>query len=225
MSAISVIIPVLRDDEILSKLLLHLSDMNISEIVISDAEEQGKLPNTMMPHDLKVRHIISKPGRGPQIKSGLKHVGSNIVWVLHADSIPHKKGPEFICEAFKNPNIVLTLFSLKFDDTTPLLSLFSWLSKWESPLTTFGDQGYAFRRSDYEALSLDLDHYPLLEDVALRHALKRKGRLMRSDLPIITSARRFKKHGVVKTQFLNAKILWRYFRGEDPQRLYALYYS
>jgi glycosyltransferase involved in cell wall biosynthesis len=223
--SISIIIPVLRDDALLSGLLDRLVPFRVHEIIIADGEQREALPLKIIPNGMSPTHLSCRPGRGPQIKAGLSKAKSDYVWILHADSRPHSESLHFIRETLKIPAHSLAIFSLRFDTPSLLLRLYSWLAKWESPLSTFGDQGFALRRTDYECLSLDLDHYPLLEDVALRQALKRRGRVIRSPLPIMTSARRFQKHGIIKTQLFNFQILCRYFLGQSPASLYKLYYK
>lgn len=225
MTKISVIIPTFQDDIVLENLLQSLAGMNIDEIIISDGEAREALPKHLISNDLPLTYVQSDKGRGPQIKTGIALATSPMIWILHADNIPDKNAPLVISDVLQNANISLLTFTLAFDKNSFLLKLFAWFARWDSSVSTFGDQGFALRLADYEALDLDLDNYPLLEDVALRSALKTKGRVRRSPLKIITSARRFEKRGVWRTQFLNLSILWRYFRGQSPTALYQLYYD
>ena len=225
MTGISVIIPVLRDDEALARLLTRLASMDISEVIIADAEPREHLPANLTSPDLSITHISTQKGRGPQIKAGIDKAKHPYIWVLHADTLPDPKSPEAIQTILSHPQNSLSIFTLTFDRPTPLLRVFSWFARWESPLSTFGDQGYAFRRSDYQSLDISLENLPLLEDVVLRRTLKQKGRIKRSPLKIITSARRFEKYGVLKTQWLNCLILWRFWRGETASTLYDIYYG
>jgi len=224
-TGVSVIIPVLKDDAALARLLSRLSLMSPSQIIIADAQNRAHLPAQIIPETLCVDHISTKRGRGPQIKAGIDAAHHNTLWVLHADSLPDKGALKVIQNALANPTISLTSFTLKFDSPRLALRLFAWFARWDSPVSTFGDQGYAFRKSDYDALNLNLDNYPLMEDVVLRSALKKRGHIKRSPLTIKTSARRFEKYGVMKTQWLNLQMLWRFWRGENAQKLYDIYYG
>jgi len=190
-TGISVIIPVLRDDEALARLLTRLASMDISDIIIADAEIRDHLPLNLIPIGLSATHISTQKGRGPQIKAGIDKAKHPYIWVLHADTLPDPKSPEAIQTILSHPQISLSIFTLTFDRPTPLLRVFSWFARWESPLSTFGDQG----------------------------------RIKRSPLKIITSARRFEKYGVLKTQWLNCLILWRFWRGETASTLYDIYYG
>lgn len=225
MTKISVVIPTFQDDIALADLLKSLAAMDVADVIVSDGEKRKALPKHVIPNDLSLTHIQSDKGRGPQIKTGIYLAISPIIWVLHADNIPDKTAPLAISDTLRNPNISLLTFTLAFDKNSRLLKLFAWFARWDSTVSTFGDQGFAFRRADYETVDLNLDNYPLLEDVALRAALKTKGRVKRSPLKIMTSARRFEKRGIWRTQFLNLSILWRYYCGHPPTTLYKHYYD
>jgi len=237
--SISVVIPIYKDDATASALLQSLNGMDIGEIIITDGAARVDIPphiEITLPAALraKLTWLAAAPkGRGSQIQAGIMQAASDYIWVLHADSqfeIGKKKAPSAIRHILAKPKTSLGVFTLKFNTNgikkgTRALALFAWVSRMDSALTTFGDQGFFFRRADYVKLRLDLAQYPLLEDVALRAAFKSLGRIRRSAVPIITSPRRFSQRGVWKTQLFNTQILWRYMRGESPAALYSDYYQ
>jgi len=229
--SIAVIIPVYKDDATLSTLLQNLHGLDITEIIIADGEARAEMPADFAakisgPIKTKIHWFAASPkGRGSQIQAGIEQAHSDYIWVLHADSRPETRAPYAIRKILKSPQISLGTFTLKFDARHAALSLFAWISRYDSFLTTFGDQGFFFRHADYKTLKLNLEHYPLLEDVALRRAFKQRGYIKRSKISLTTSARRFEQRGIWKTQLLNAQILWRYIRGETPASLYNAYYQ
>lgn len=228
MRRISIIVPVYKDDKTLCELLHSLEGMDIAQIIISDGEARSALPETCIPPALAsiCEHITAPKGRGPQIKAGLERARAEYVCVLHADSRLDKRATSAIRAVLANPETRMGTFTLTFDTRNLALRLFAWVSRADTLLTTFGDQGFFFRHEDYAALDLDLSQFPLLEDVALRKAFKASGRLKRASLPIVTSSRRFAQRGVWATQVFNAQILWRYcVKREDPAALYAAYYA
>ena len=74
----------------------------------------------------------------------------------------------------------------------------------------YGDQGIFVRRKTFREVGGYPD-VPLLEDVLLIQKMKEKGRLYLSPRKAVTSARRWEKHGYLKTTFVNwaTMILWR----------------
>ncbi|WP_427451268.1 glycosyltransferase [Litorimonas sp. WD9-15] len=223
---ISVVIPTYEDDPALANLLLSLSFLDVAEIIVSDGVVREPPQNTLSNSgSIPLTYIPASRGRGSQIAAGIDQANQNTIWVLHTDSVPHTQSVAEIRRLLANQNITLGCFPLRFKDRSFWLKLFSVFSRFESALTTFGDQGYFFRLRNYKALDLNLCTYPLLEDVALRSALKAKGKVRKSSLALTTSARRFKKYGYLRTQVRNLNILLRYKLGEHPAQLYRRYYG
>ena len=229
--SIAVVIPIYKDDVTLLALLQNLQNIDIDAIIIADGQAR---PNIAADIDLKlpdsqrnkITWLAAAPkGRGAQIQAGIARARADYIWVLHADSCAAKDAPKAIRKTLARPKTSLGTFTLKFDKTNLALSLFAWISRLDSPLTTFGDQGFFFRRKDYGALGLNLTDYLLLEDVAMRRAFKGLGDVTRSPVKLVTSARRFERRGIWATQIFNAHILWRYLRGESPSVLYLDYYQ
>ena len=225
MADISVIIPVYRDDAELAGLLSNLQHSSIHEIIIVDGEDRP-LPAHIANHsEQNIVWKTSKRGRGAQIAAGISIATHENIWVLHADCRPAQGSVSEILRLLKKPTTSLACFPLSFRTSSLELSLFAALSKIDSPFTTFGDQGYAFRKADYDRLDIDLSSFPLLEDVALRAAFCRIGRVRKARVTLPTSARRFESLGVWRTQLRNVGILFSYWRGTSPKTLHAQYYN
>ena len=113
-------------------------------------------------------------------------------------------------------------FRLRFDVRSPLLDVYAWFSRFETPLTTFGDQGYFMRRSTLMAAG-GVPEWLLLEDVELRRRLKQVGWFKKLDADVITSARRFRASGALRGQLRNIAVLAGYWAGVRIETLYRFY--
>ena len=218
-SQISVIIPTVSPDEALSALLEHLKMSDIFEIIIV----QPKDLKTPIETNSACKWLTAPKGRGPQIQAGLNAAKGDVLWILHADSRIAEKATSEIIRIAQDPLIALGCFPLKFNDSNFSLRLFSLFSHIPSPWTTFGDQGFFFRREFKDALP-DLTPYPLLEDVIIYRHLRQKGRVVKARHHITTDAKRFRRIGIWRTQWRNVKILWKFKQGTSPEKLYNLYY-
>lgn len=223
--SISLIIPCYNDADALDGLLAQACTMDFNEIIVIDGGSfDGSQKNVRKQSNVTL--LSSKKGRGQQIATGVAHATSDIVWVLHADSKIPKNAIAEINSIMNNDDVVLGCFPLRFDEDTFSLKIFAWLSKFDSLLTTFGDQGYFCRRQDYAGFGNGAN-YPLLEDVAFRQFILKetKKTVKKSKEKLTTSARRFHKTTPLKTQFFNARILAKYFLGASPIDLYNEYYD
>jgi hypothetical protein len=63
---------------------------------------------------------------------------------------------------------------------------------------------------------------PIMEDVDLVRRLAARGRLLRSRLPAVTSARRWQRDGWIRRTLLNLVLILLYFAGVSPLRLARL---
>jgi len=228
---VSLIIPVRNDDAALSQLLRTLDRIDVFEIIIIDSTYRTEPPIYLLQNThLPLRWFSCEKGRGRQIDFGLKQARGEFIWILHADSLPAPDSVDHIRTLLSHPKTAMGCFSIRFAQNrkqTPslALNLFAQFARLETRFTTFGDQGFFFRRSDYQDLDIDLRQYPLLEDVALRQAFKTLGHIRKSPLLLITSARRFETYGVWHTQLKNTLLILRYILGENPEKLYGQYYT
>ena len=202
---VAVVIPTLDEAGLIAPLLRMLTAMDFAEIVVADG---GSRDGTvaMIKATPGVRLVQCARGRGIQINAGVAATSAPIVLVLHADTrLPHD-GPELIRASLADPAVAAGCFRLGFDVHSPLLAVFAWFSRFETSLTTFGDQAFFFRRAAFEAIG-GAPGWPFLEDVALRERLRCIGRFVKRPEVVVTSARRFTKLGPARTQLRNMLIL------------------
>jgi len=216
---ISVIIPALRVTPSLKTLAHDLGQNDIFEIFIIS-------PNAPLaiggPH---IKTLSAQAGRGPQIQAGLDAANGDIIWILHSDSQIPSQAVKKLRIIINKPRISFGCFRLGFTDNNNIwLTLFAWVSRFDSIVTTFGDQGFFFPSHLISRLP-DLTPYPLMEDIIIRRALLIYGRTYKSSAVIKTSPARFNRYGPLRTQIKNGLILWAFWRGATPRKLYNDYYS
>jgi hypothetical protein len=85
-----------------------------------------------------------------------------------------------------------------------------------------GDQGLFVTRRRYDSVG-GFPDIPLMEDIAMSRALRRHGRPATVHQPVITSPRRWLKHGVLRTILRMWALRLAYFLGVSPGRLAAYY--
>ena len=222
-SNISVIIPLLNNVTTIFPLIEQLSQLDLHQIIISDGGSTDGSKEALQ-IDNRVTLISSQQGRGIQICNGSQHATGDILWILHADSIIPQNVDKLITSTIADKNVSLGCFHLKFSTKHPILKLYGFFSQFDCRLTTFGDQGYFFRRRDYQKIG-GCSREPLFEDVDLRRKLKSLGKVQKISACITTSADRFNKKGVIKTQLLNLLFLAAYSMGISPKYLAQKYYS
>ncbi len=89
----------------------------------------------------------------------------------------------------------------------------------------FGDQGLFMRRDAFERVRGFNERLPLLEDLDLCRRLRRLGRvrLAVDGARVITSPRRFLRHGITRQAVMDCGILTAFNLGVRPGRIYEWY--
>ncbi len=191
-----------------------------SEIIVSDG---GSLDKT---RDIGVREkarVIDSPkGRGVQLNRGAARAAGKIFLFLHCDSRLDPEAGRVLETWFARGDVQSGKFTLKFDRDSRLLGLYAALARFDSFLTSFGDQGIVVRKELFWRLD-GFPEWPLLEDVRFLQKARRITKIHTLPAVVTTSAERFLQNGVIRQQWLNAGILMKYRLGHSPARLASQY--
>jgi rSAM/selenodomain-associated transferase 2 len=173
----------------------------------------------------------SKASRAGQMNLGARHAEGEVLLFLHADTLITGCG-EPMFEGFAASKYTWGFFKLGFDTSEPRFRFLAFMINTRSRLSGIatGDQCQFVKRDAFEAIGGFPDQ-DLMEDIELSKRLKRLSQpYLGSDSEpsskrAITSARRWKKHGFVKTICLMWKLRLLYFLGASPRRLNSMYRS
>jgi len=115
-------------------------------------------------------------------------------------------------------------FDVRLDDRRAVFRMIAALMNARSAVSGIatGDQALFVERGLFERLGGFCD-IPLMEDVELSRRLKKTARPHRIRTPVVTSARRWREHGVARTVLLMWTLRFLYFAGVAPQRLAVWY--
>lgn len=220
---ISIIIPTLNEantiGHCLSKLLGHRGNF---EIIVSDG---GSVDGTLDVVSLfpGVSRRVSPRGRGRQMNEGAKAAKGEIYLFLHADTSLPPRGLQVVEEVMSDAGVSGGCFCLSFDQNHPFLKGISLFTRMNHTLFTYGDQSLFLSAHVFRIVGGYRD-IPIMEDVDMQSKIRRAGRFVKIRQPVVTSARRFLKHGVIRQQALNTALVSLYHLGISPSRL-ERYYS
>ena len=156
--------------------------------------------------------------RGAEVAKG------DLLLFLHADTCLPPGGLDRIETMMARGEIVAGSFSLSFDEPNLLLKLYALFSRINHLLFTYGDQGLFMTRHIFERIG-GFREIPIMEDVEIQKRLRKMGRFVKIRLPVVTSARRFLTHGIIKQQILNIGLVFLYHTGFSPVWLKRFYKS
>ena len=223
---ISIIIPTLNEARGICTTLQALQSARSSglQIVLSDG---GSTDDTVLiARSLVDRVVDSKPGRAAQMNSGAAQATGEVLWFLHADTMLQPNSVAALCQAVKDqlePEF-WGRFDIQLDATDWIYRIIETLMNWRSRLTsvTTGDQGLFVSRQLHMRLG-GFSSQPLMEDIEYSKRLRGVCKPINLSAIIITSARRWKQKGVIRTIVLMWWLRLAYVCGVSPEKLAQWY--
>lgn len=169
------------------------------------------------------RLIHSVRGRALQMNAGASAAASDILLFLHADTRLPDRAVTVIRKAIAR-GYVWGRFDIQLDNPRFIYRVIESMMNWRSALTGIatGDQTIFVRRDVFTMLG----GYPriaLMEDIALCKRLNWIGKPALLKNPAVTSTRRWRRYGVIRTVLLMWLLRLLYWMGVSPGRL-ALWY-
>lgn len=223
---ISIIIPVYNEEKQLPVLLKHLEAASsgfISEILVVDGGSTDATSN-VAGNFSAVNYIRSNRGRAAQMNAGAANASSEILYFLHADSLPPKSFDSKIIDAIEKGNDC-GCFQMRFDNDHWWLKLMGYFTKFNHISCRGGDQSLFVKRGLFHRLSGFDENYIVYEDNEFIGRLYKYARFTVIKSWITTSARLYEKLGVWNTQRLFLEIYWKRRFGASAEELYSHYYK
>ena len=220
---ISVIIPALDEAAALPATLGRLAGIaELGEVIVVDGGSRDDTIEIARSHGAAV--LRSQPGRGQQFQTGVSAARGDVLLLLHADTWLPQSAGRAILRALSKPSVVGGGFWKEFRDPPWLLRGAKWkcaLRLWLHRRVS-GDQGLFVTRSALAAIG-GVPQMPLMEEFELCRRLRGVGRLVLADATVTTSARRFARHGVLRTYARMLRVTALYYAGVPPARLREIY--
>lgn len=219
---VSIIIPALNESAFIGQTLKSTMALKGDfEIIVVDGGSSDSTSDIVKSFK-QVRFATSKKGRSHQMNAGAELAKGEILLFLHADTILPAEAISAVNTVLSQYEYVAGSFYLKFNKRHWLLSFFSFMSKMNSSLFTYGDQAFFVRKSCFTKIG-GFKPIAFMEDVEILHRLKKEGKFKKLSLPVTTSARRFNKTGVI-FQFISDVVLVGLYRmGAAPCKLKKYY--
>jgi rSAM/selenodomain-associated transferase 2 len=168
------------------------------------------------------RVVDSEVGRARQLARGVRETRSDAILFLHADTRLPVGFDVAVRTCLEDPGVVGGAFRFRFDDRSFSLRLIEWGARLRVALTSlpYGDQAIFVRRSALEQIG-GVPQVPLMEDLDLVKALRRRGRVAILPQYATTSARRFRRAGILRTALKHRLVAVAGTLGVDRERLAA----
>ena len=225
MSHISIVIPVLNEEQNLKKQKEFLSHSikQGHEVIIVDG---GSCDTSIdVAKQISCNVVSTKPSRGHQLHIGALHSTNQVLLFLHADTLLPLDAAELICKSLKSTTKLWGRFNIKFSNPNYIFKLISWFMNLRSSTTGIvtGDHAMFIRRETYFKCG-GFPDYVVMEDIAISKQLKILSGPVCLTEQVVTSSRKWEQQGVINTIVTMWKLRLLFYFGVPTEKLAKLYY-
>ncbi|MGI9545726.1 MAG: TIGR04283 family arsenosugar biosynthesis glycosyltransferase [Flavobacteriaceae bacterium] len=220
---LSIIIPVLNEEEYVSTLLFHLKKActeRTLEIIVVDGGSTDRTVDLAEQSGVKVHR--SKRGRASQMNYGAQKATGEILYFLHVDTFPPVNFETAILEAVKAGDAA-GCFQMRFDNNSKFLNFFAWFTRVNHRLCRGGDQSLFITRELFGRSGGFDENYQVYEDTEFISRIYKLGGFKILPQVVITSARKYKHNGTLRLQYHFSVIHIKRMFGAGPQKLHKYY--
>jgi rSAM/selenodomain-associated transferase 2 len=219
---LSVIIPCLNEEKRLLDCIRSAQRLNPFEVIVVDGGSRDRTVELAEREGARV--IKTSRGRGIQLQEGASASKGEILLFLHADSVIKE---EIDLKAYIRDGFIGGFFRLRFDDPSLSFRLIEFFANMRSRLfkLPYGDQAIFVKKEVFQKIG-GFRPYPFLEDIDLVLRLRKMGKLISLDIPVVVSPRRLKRgfpFSPILLSIRNVIIVLLYILGISPFKLIKLY--
>ena len=218
---ISVIIPALNEAGGIAGTLQAIFALDSRlDVIVADGGSADGTASVASSH--RARVVQTDIGRGLQLATGAEQARGDVLWFIHADTLPHPGALADIEAALRDPRIAGGNFRLRFDGRSLGARFLNRMQGLREILGWhYGDNTIFVRRGVYSQIG-GFQPYPLFEDADMVKRIRRTGRFVTLPGPVSSSSRRF------ENRFFSTGLLWivlhtLYWVGVPPRILARLY--
>ena len=220
---LSIVVPVLNEAQDIAAFLAPLQALRElgHEVIVVDGDSSDSTADAARP---LADHVVTSPrGRAIQMNCGARIGSGDALIFLHADTQLPDNAPGLIEKALMHH--AWGRFDVVIEGRSAWLPVVAAMMNQRSRLTGIatGDQAIFVSRAAFDAVGGYPDQ-PLMEDIELSKRLKRIGPPACLRARVVTSGRRWERHGAWRTILLMWRLRFDYWRGVPAARLVARYH-
>jgi uncharacterized protein len=218
----SVVIPTLNEEEHLEATLESVTRETDIEVIVVDGGSSDRTAELALAQ--RVRLLTTTAQRARQMNAGAAAASAPALLFLHGDTRLPSGFARHALDVLNQPGTAAVAFRLAIAGEGRRLRLVETLANWRTRLLSlpYGDQALFVTAALFRQVG-GFPDVPIMEDVVFIRRLARIGRIPIAPCSAITSDRRWRRLGVLRTTLVNQVVLIGFSLGVDPARLASWY--
>ena len=218
---VSVIIPVLNEAAHIVTAINSARHRDAQIIVVDGGSTDATVEKAA---STGVRVVTGRCGRAAQQNLGAKLAVGRVLLFLHADTLLPVNYVGNLFETLMNRDTAAGAFLFKTNFNHPFMKIIEIVTNIRSKYLElpYGDQALFVRKSVFQSVG-GFPESPIAEDLFLLRRLSKYGHIRIAPVHAVTSGRRWKTVGLLRTTLINQIILAGCFLGISPGALAPLY--
>ncbi|MEO7444675.1 MAG: TIGR04283 family arsenosugar biosynthesis glycosyltransferase [Ferruginibacter sp.] len=224
MNKVSIIIPTFNEMNCLGNLLSQLKSYpgkDSCEIIVTDA---GSTDNTASIAGKEGVIFLHSPtaGRAAQMNYGAQHAHGDILFFVHADTVPPPDFYEDLSTAV-NSGYDMGRYYSKYLSPNPLLKLNAFFTRFDFFACMGGDQTLFIKKSLFEKSGGFRSDMKIMEEYEFCKRVRLNAKYIILKKTVLVSARKYETNSWFTIQRANAAILRMYRKGATQEEMVCTY--
>ena len=217
---ISIIIPTYNEADQIAKTIANILSTNDGQEIEIFVTDGGSSDDTVsIAKNCGATVVLNqRKGRAAQMNWGASVSKGEILYFLHADSIPPKNFTAKILNAYER-KFISGCFRLRFDYPHWFLKANSWFTRFDVNAVRFGDQSLFVTKEVFKTCGGFSEDLWMMEDQEIIHRIKKHGKFTVMNDYVITSSRKYITNGVYRMQGIFYRIWAMYYLGYSQEQM------
>jgi rSAM/selenodomain-associated transferase 2 len=221
---LSIIIPTYNESGCITQLIEHLivnAHNQVNEIIVVDG---GSTDETCILAKKAGATLIQSQflGRASQMNEGAKIATGEVLYFVHADSLPPKSFARDIKEAIRN-NYQLGCYRFKFDSQKVLLKINAYFTRFDRLMCRGGDQTLFVKKQVFEQIGGYRSEFQIMEEYDFLIRARKKHRFKIIPKDVLVSARKYDNNNYFRVNFTNLVVFIMFYLGCSQLSMIVLY--
>lgn len=220
---ITIIIPTFNEAANIGCLIGFLQKHTDARIIVANSPETTDATTEIATSAGVEVLSCSVPGRAPQMNAGALNADTDLLYFVHADTLPPVSFVEDIRAAIEN-GYDLGYFRYRFDSDRPMLVVNSYCTRFDGVFAGGGDQTLFIKKEAFGQLDGFRNDLRLMEDFDLVKRARKAGMshiLIQKDA--VVSARKYTANSWLKVNLVNLLVFFLFHCGVSTDRLCGMY--